>query len=65
MIDTGYDFPARASIFWRLPIIRHLRWFYWARRVDEWYALWASIGMLPFYRDRDEAVLDQIWRGER
>ena len=49
----------------RLPIIRHVRWLYWAWQVEKHYAMWAQLGSLPLYRDRDEAVLDAIWRGER
>ena len=58
-------FPERVAIFWRLPIIRHVRWAYWAREVDRWYAMWGSLGMLPVNRHHDEVVLDQIWRGDR
>jgi hypothetical protein len=49
----------------RLPIIRHLRWLYWSWKVEQHYAMWLQLGSLPVYRDRDEQVLDQIWRGER
>lgn len=49
----------------RLPIIRHVRYFYNLYRVNQHYAFWAQFGQLPVYADRDYAVLDQIWRGER
>jgi hypothetical protein len=49
----------------RLPIIRHVRWLYLSWRVEQHYAMWAQLGMLPTHRDRDQAVLDAIWRGER
>lgn len=49
----------------RLPIIRHARWLYWAWQVEKHYVMWAQLGSLPIYRDRDQGVLDAIWRGER
>lgn len=49
----------------RLPIIRHIRWFYYRVQVARWYGMWAQLG----YHDRgyvsDKLVLDAIWRGER
>ncbi len=47
------------------PIIRHVRYFYLRHRVSRHYEMWAQLGRLPVYADRDYAVLDQIWRGER
>jgi hypothetical protein len=49
----------------RLPIIRYGRWLYYAIQVARHYALWQSLGYLPVNRAHDDAVLDQIWRGER
>jgi hypothetical protein len=49
----------------RLPIIRHIRYFYLRYRVNQHYDFWGSVGMLPVHAHRDYAVLDQIWRGER
>jgi hypothetical protein len=49
----------------RWPLIRHVRWLILARRVEQHYRLWASLGMLPVNRHHDDAVLDAIWRGER
>lgn len=49
----------------RLPIIRHIRYFYGLYRVNQHYAFYRRLGMLPVYADQDYAVLDQIWRGER
>jgi hypothetical protein len=48
----------------RLPVIRHLRWLYWSRKVDQHYAMWMQLGSLPVNRHLDEAYLDRIWRGE-
>lgn len=47
------------------PIIRHIRFFCLRYRVNQHYDMWQSVGMLPVHADRDYAVLDQIWRGER
>jgi hypothetical protein len=49
----------------RWPIIRHARWLYWAIQVERHYQFWRMLGALPVFRDRDEEVLNQIWRGER
>lgn len=49
----------------RWPIIRHVRWLIWSWRVEQHYARWAELGMLPVYREHDDRVVDQIWRGER
>ena len=49
----------------RLPIVRHIRYFIGMYRVNRHYEMWASRGMLPVNSDKDYAVLDAIWRGER
>jgi hypothetical protein len=49
----------------RLPVIRRLRWLIWSWRVEQHYAMWQRLGSLPVHRRPDDAVLDQIWRGER
>jgi len=49
----------------KLPIIRHLRYFYLRWRVQQHAAQWASIGIglgIPNKHDLD--YLDAIWRGE-
>jgi len=48
----------------RLPVIRHIRWLIHSYLVERHYRRWAQVGALPVNRDRDEAVLDMIWRGE-
>lgn len=48
----------------RLPIIRHIRYFYGRYRVNQHYAHWRELGYLPVHADHDYAVLDAIWRGE-
>ena len=48
----------------RLPLIRHLRYFYYRYRINQHYDMWRQVGMLPVYAEHDYAVLDQIWRGE-
>jgi hypothetical protein len=48
--------------FWRLPVIRHIRWVLHSWRVNRWYAMWTHHG---YYEnsDFDRRVLSQIWRG--
>lgn len=47
----------------RLPIIRHIRYFYLRYRVNQHYDFWAGLGQLPVHAHRDYAVLDRIWQG--
>lgn len=49
----------------RLPLIRHVRYFWHLWRVNRHYEMWASLGQLPVNRSMDEAALDAIWRGFR
>lgn len=49
-----------------LPIIRHIRYYYYLYRMNQHYEFWRdTFGSLPVYIDRDLAELDKIWRGER
>lgn len=47
----------------RLPIIRHVRWWIWKRRVDEHYRAWADFGYYAHNRKSDDAHLLDIWKG--
>lgn len=51
-----------AALFWRLPVIRHVRWLAHVCRVNRWYDGWRSIG---YYEndDFDRCVLEKIWKG--
>jgi hypothetical protein len=49
----------------RLWGIRHIRYFYLRYKMNQHYDMWAQLGSLPVYIDRDYEVLDAIWRGER
>lgn len=49
----------------RLPIIRHIRWLYYTWQVRRHYAMWASMGAMPWNYSEDKKALDAIWRGER
>jgi len=49
----------------RLPIIRHIRYYYLMFRVNQHYAMWAELGMLPVNAQSDYDYLDAIWRGEK
>ena len=53
-----------APLFYRLPIIRHVRWLYWSVQVARWYSVWAALGYHDGNRARDCEVLGAIWRGE-
>jgi hypothetical protein len=48
----------------RLPIIRHLRYFYLRYQVNRHYDGWMKLGYLPVNAAADEAVLAAVWRGE-
>lgn len=48
----------------RLPIIRHIRYFYLLYRVNRHYEMWMELGSLPVNAGRDYAVLDDIWQGK-
>jgi hypothetical protein len=45
------------------PVIRHIRWVYWAWKVDQHYRLWGEIGFLPVNAHYDFEHLDRIWKG--
>lgn len=49
----------------RLPLIRHVRYFWHRHWVNHHYAAWREMGYLPVNAAYDYAVLDEIWRGER
>jgi len=50
----------------RWPIIRHIRYLYWARQADKWYLTWHEDGYYyPVHQHLDQEYLDEIWRGER
>lgn len=67
-IEEGYvgpdkwPLPPPATIFWRLPIIRHLRFAVLAWRITSWYGMWGSLGY--YANGYDARVLDAIWRGK-
>lgn len=48
----------------RLPVIRHIRYFYLRYQVHKHYDMWSSMGSLPVNAGNDYTVLDAIWRGE-
>jgi len=48
----------------RLPIIRHIRYWIWKRRVDAHYRLFARLGMHDGKRASDDAHLNDIWKGK-
>lgn len=50
-----------APLFWRLPIVRHIRAIAYAWRLEAWEQQWRSVGFVP--RDFDRRVISQMWRG--
>lgn len=48
----------------RLPIIRHIRYYWHLFRVTKYYAPWDIAGLHPHFTDYDRIQLDRIWRGE-
>ena len=53
-----------AAWYWRLPVIRHVRYYFLRYQVAQHYEYYLSIGMLPVHMDRDLEILEAIWRGE-
>lgn len=47
----------------RLPIIRHIRYFWLKYQMLRWYAMWAELGMHAGNMKHDQRVLDEIWAG--
>lgn len=54
----------RAAWYWRLPIIRHVRYFVTMYRINRHYDQWASFGAIPWRASDDYEVANRIWRGE-
>lgn len=49
----------------RLPLIRHIRYFWFKRKVYQWAATWGDYGVgLGYPHELDLERLDAIWRGE-
>lgn len=42
-----WPLPPPARLFWRLPIIRHIRFVALAWRVAAWNSAWLSVGYVP------------------
>lgn len=49
----------------RWPIIRHVRYFWLRRRMNQHYDMWSQLGYLPVNVERDYAILDRIWEGKQ
>jgi hypothetical protein len=48
----------------RWPLIRHIRYCYLLYRVNQHYAGWMKLGLLPTNAHHDFAILDDIWAGK-
>ena len=55
-------FPA--PLFFRLPIIRHIRATWHRYQVNKHYAHWQKLGYAPSRAAEDYEVIEKIWRGE-
>ena len=62
--SKGIVVMQKASWYWRLPIIRHIRYFIAVYRVNVHYDIWSRYGYHPVNADRDYEICNQIWRGE-
>jgi hypothetical protein len=48
----------------RWPIIRHLRYWYWKRRIKRDYEVCRSAGYMPVQVAKDWEALAKIWEGK-
>lgn len=63
-LDWGYKLPPPAPWPLRLPIIRHVRWFWNAWQVERWAEAWGSVGIgVGGSNPYDRWVLYAIYRG--
>ncbi len=54
------------AVWWkRLPIIRHFRAAWLSVQLARHYAMWESVGAIPWGASKDYAIRDAIWRGEK
>lgn len=54
------------AVWWkRLPIIRHSRAAWLSVQLARHYAMWESVGAIPWGASKDYAIRDAIWRGEK
>lgn len=56
------EYVARAPWLLRLPVIRHVRWFFNAWGLERHNRLYRGLGMIP--GENDQLVLLAIWRGD-
>lgn len=48
----------------KLPIIRHIRYYFWLYQVNKHYEVWEKMGSHDGNRQIDYEQLDKIWSGE-
>lgn len=54
------------AVWWkRLPIVRHARAVTLSFRLARHYSAWEEMGAIAWDADKDYAVRDAIWRGEK
>jgi hypothetical protein len=71
MTDHDEDMKAHidrfpTAVWWkRLPIIRHIRAVWVSVQLARHYAFWETMGAIPWGAQKDYAIRDAIWRGEK
>lgn len=53
-----------ASWLWRLPIIRHIRYWVTMYRINRHYDEWVAMGAIPWGATDDYKEAARIWHGE-
>lgn len=55
-----------SGLLCRLPIIRHIRYYYYSFCIMKWARFWAKHGIgLGYPHPQDQKFLEDIWNGER
>lgn len=57
----GWKLPPKAGLFWRLPVIRHIRSVLVGIKIELWYS--QGPGMIGIRSGYDDWVRYAIWRG--
>lgn len=60
---STYPLPKPARWYWRLPVVRHIRALVVGQRVERHYRAWERLGRLSVYREYDDRIVREIWKG--
>jgi hypothetical protein len=65
--ETQAFIDAQPTAAWplRLPIIRHVRAIILSVKLANHYSAWEAMGAIAWDANKDYAVRDAIWRGEK